>query len=154
MRRLCHREWNWLCNWRCVNQHSWDPWQRTTWSRRVTSDFNSVYRNYTSHTTSGGSRRGAIYIFLLLLLIILFNVYGIIILQNKGQITLEFLKRYTFWDVQMHFNTIYLRKYLVGPWSYHNYDYYQNVYINHIKTRIYWMGILHMHGYILRIFFT
>ena len=23
--------------------HSWDPRQRTTWSRRVTSDFNSVY---------------------------------------------------------------------------------------------------------------
>ena len=22
--------------------HSWDPWQQTTWSRRVTSDFNSV----------------------------------------------------------------------------------------------------------------
>ena len=42
MRRLCHREWNWLWNWRCVNQHSWDPWQRTTWSRCVTSDFNSV----------------------------------------------------------------------------------------------------------------
>ena len=41
-RRLCRREWNWLWNWRCVNQHSWDPWQRTTWSRRVTSDFNSV----------------------------------------------------------------------------------------------------------------
>ena len=29
MRRLCRREWNWLWNWRCVNQHSWDPWQRT-----------------------------------------------------------------------------------------------------------------------------
>ena len=39
MRRLCHREWNWLWNWRCVNQHSWDPWQRDTWSRRATSDF-------------------------------------------------------------------------------------------------------------------
>ena len=23
--------------------HSWDPWQRTMWSRVVTSDFNSVY---------------------------------------------------------------------------------------------------------------
>ena len=45
MRRLCHREWNWLWNWRCVNQHSWDPWQRTTWSRRVTSDFNIVLCN-------------------------------------------------------------------------------------------------------------
>ena len=42
MRRLCRREWNWLRNWRCVSQHSWEPWQRTTWSRRVTSDFNSV----------------------------------------------------------------------------------------------------------------
>ena len=28
MRRLCLREWNWQWNW-CVNQHSWDPWQRT-----------------------------------------------------------------------------------------------------------------------------
>ena len=50
--RLCSREWNWLWNnwnWRCVNQHSWDPWQWTTWSRRVTSDFNSVlmyHRNF------------------------------------------------------------------------------------------------------------
>ena len=44
MRRLCHHEWNWLWNWRCVNQHSWDLWQRTMWSRRVTSDFNSVLR--------------------------------------------------------------------------------------------------------------
>ena len=43
MRRLCRREWNWLWNWRCVNQHSWDLWQRTTWSQRVTSDFNSVF---------------------------------------------------------------------------------------------------------------
>ena len=42
MRRLCRREWNWQWNWQSVNQHSWDPWQRTTWSRRVTSDFNSV----------------------------------------------------------------------------------------------------------------
>ena len=44
MRRLCHREWNWQRNWQSVNQHSWDPWQWTMWSRRVTSDFNSVYR--------------------------------------------------------------------------------------------------------------
>ena len=44
MRRLCRREWNWLWNWRCVNQHSWDPWQRTTWSRRVTSDL-TAYTN-------------------------------------------------------------------------------------------------------------
>ena len=29
MRRLCRREWNWLWNRLCVNQHSWDPWQRT-----------------------------------------------------------------------------------------------------------------------------
>ena len=29
MRRLCRCERNWLWNWRCVNQHSWDPWQRT-----------------------------------------------------------------------------------------------------------------------------
>ena len=43
MRRLCRREWNWLWNWRCVNQHSWDPWQRTMWSRRVMSDFNSIF---------------------------------------------------------------------------------------------------------------
>ena len=42
MRRLCRREWNWQWNWQSVNQHSWDPRQRTTWSRRVTSDFNSV----------------------------------------------------------------------------------------------------------------
>ena len=42
MRRLCRREWNWQWNWQSVNQHSWDPWQRTTWSWRVTSDFNSV----------------------------------------------------------------------------------------------------------------
>ena len=40
MRRLCRREWNW----QSVNQHSWDPRQRTTWSRRVTSDFNSLQR--------------------------------------------------------------------------------------------------------------
>ena len=46
MRTLCRREWNWLWNWRCVNQHSWDPWQRTTWSWRVTSDFNSVLVNF------------------------------------------------------------------------------------------------------------
>ena len=42
MRRLCRREWNWQRNWQSVNQHSWDPWQWTRWSRRVTSDFNSV----------------------------------------------------------------------------------------------------------------
>ena len=42
MWRLCRREWNWLWNW-CVKQHSWDPWQWTMWSRRVTSDFNSVF---------------------------------------------------------------------------------------------------------------
>ena len=42
MRRLCHRKWNWQRNWQSVNQHSWDPWQWTTWSRRVTSDFNIV----------------------------------------------------------------------------------------------------------------
>ena len=42
MRRLCHREWNWQRNWQSVNQHSWDPWQWTTWSRRMTSGFNSV----------------------------------------------------------------------------------------------------------------
>ena len=29
MRRPCRREWNWLWNWQCVNQQSWDPWQRT-----------------------------------------------------------------------------------------------------------------------------
>ena len=41
MRRLCHRQWNW----QSVNgePHSWDPRQRTTWSRLVTPDFNSVY---------------------------------------------------------------------------------------------------------------
>ena len=43
LRRLCHRDWNWQWNWQSVNQHSWDPRQQTTWSRRVTSDFNSVY---------------------------------------------------------------------------------------------------------------
>ena len=37
------REWNWQRNWQSVNQHSWDPWPWTTWSRRVTSDFNSVW---------------------------------------------------------------------------------------------------------------
>ena len=42
MRRLCRRKWNWQRNWQSVNQYSWDPWQWTTWSRRVTSDFNSV----------------------------------------------------------------------------------------------------------------
>ena len=40
----CRREWNWQRNWQSVNQHSWDPWQWTTWSRRVTSDFNSVLK--------------------------------------------------------------------------------------------------------------
>ena len=43
MRRLCRREWNWQRNWQSLNQHSWDPWQWTTWSRPVTSYFNSVY---------------------------------------------------------------------------------------------------------------
>ena len=42
MRRLCRREWNW----QSVNQHSWDPWQWTKWSRRVTSDFNSVLSHH------------------------------------------------------------------------------------------------------------
>ena len=46
MRSLCRREWNWQRNWQRVNQHSWDPWQWTTWSRRVTSDFNSVLECY------------------------------------------------------------------------------------------------------------
>ena len=41
MRRLCRREWNWQRNWQSVNQHSWDPWQWTTWSRRVT--YNGEY---------------------------------------------------------------------------------------------------------------
>ena len=36
----------WQGNWQSVNQHSWDPRQRTTWSRRVTSDFNSVFHVY------------------------------------------------------------------------------------------------------------
>ena len=47
MWRLCRREWNWQRNWQSVNQHSWDPWQWTTWSRRVTSDFNSVFTQST-----------------------------------------------------------------------------------------------------------
>ena len=47
MQRLCRREWTWLWNWRCVNQHPWDPWQRTMWSRRVMSDFNSVFERDT-----------------------------------------------------------------------------------------------------------
>ena len=42
MWRLCRHEWNWQRNWQSVNQHSWDPWQWTMWSRCVTSDFNSV----------------------------------------------------------------------------------------------------------------
>ena len=54
MGRLCRREWNWQWKWQSVNQHSWDPRQRTTWSRRVTSDFNSVlvieYWSVTSST--------------------------------------------------------------------------------------------------------
>ena len=45
MRKLCRREWNWLC----VNQHSWDPWQRTPWSQRVTSDFNSVFLTFSAN---------------------------------------------------------------------------------------------------------
>ena len=51
MRRLCHREWNWQLHWISVNQHSWNPRQRTTWSRRVTSDFNSVLVMYHLATT-------------------------------------------------------------------------------------------------------
>ena len=58
MRRLCRREWNWQRNWQSVNQHSWDPWQWTTWSRRVTSDFNSVLAwKRTIHPLSGGLLR-------------------------------------------------------------------------------------------------
>ena len=56
MRRLCRREWNWLWNWLCVNQHSWDPWQRTTWSRRVTSDFNSVLQLFYRYFESTGTQ--------------------------------------------------------------------------------------------------
>ena len=43
MRRLCHREWNLQTKLTKREPHSWDPQQRTTWSRLVTSDFNSVY---------------------------------------------------------------------------------------------------------------
>ena len=42
MRRLCHLEWNWQAKLTKCEPHSWDPRQRTTWSRRMTSDFNSV----------------------------------------------------------------------------------------------------------------
>ena len=45
MRR--RRKWNWQWNWQSVNQHSCrDPRQRTTWSRRETSDFNSVFLQF------------------------------------------------------------------------------------------------------------
>ena len=45
MRKLCHRQWNWQAKLTKCEPHSWDPRQRTTWSRLVTSDFNSVYEN-------------------------------------------------------------------------------------------------------------
>ena len=44
MRRLCHRQWNWQAKLTKREPHSWDPRQRTTWSRLVTSDLNSVMR--------------------------------------------------------------------------------------------------------------
>ena len=46
MRRLCHRQLNWQAKLTKREPHAWDPRQRTTWSRLVTSDFNSVFGNY------------------------------------------------------------------------------------------------------------
>ena len=46
MRRLCHRQWNWQAKLTKREPHSWDPRQQTTWSRLVTSDFNSVYSGW------------------------------------------------------------------------------------------------------------
>ena len=42
MRTLCDRLWNLQAKLTLREPHSWDPRQRTTWSRVVTSDFNSV----------------------------------------------------------------------------------------------------------------
>ena len=42
MRTLCDRLWNLQVKFTLREPHSWDPRQRTTWSRVVTSDFNSV----------------------------------------------------------------------------------------------------------------
>ena len=42
MRTLCDRLWNLQAKFTLREPHSWDPRQRTTWSRVVTSDFNSV----------------------------------------------------------------------------------------------------------------
>ena len=44
MRTLCDRLWNLQAKFTLREPHSWDPRQRTTWSRVVTSDFNSVLR--------------------------------------------------------------------------------------------------------------
>ena len=48
MRRLCHRLWNLQAKLTKREPHSWDP-QRTTWSRLVTFDFNSVYASFVMH---------------------------------------------------------------------------------------------------------
>ena len=45
MRTLCDRLWNLQAKFTLREPHSWDPRQRTTWSRVVTSDFNSVLRD-------------------------------------------------------------------------------------------------------------
>ena len=50
MRTLCDRLWNLQAKFTLREPHSWDPRQRTTWSRVVTSDFNSVLRsNFQNH---------------------------------------------------------------------------------------------------------
>ena len=47
MRTLCDRLWNLHAKLTLGEPHSWDPRQRTTWSRVVTSDFNSVLQKKT-----------------------------------------------------------------------------------------------------------
>ena len=50
MRTLCDRLWNLQAKLTLREPHSWDPRQRTTWSRVVTSDFNSVLSRKLSGT--------------------------------------------------------------------------------------------------------
>ena len=46
MRTLCDRLWNLQAKLTLREPHSWDPRQRTTWSRVVTSDYNSVLLSF------------------------------------------------------------------------------------------------------------
>ena len=54
MRTLCDRLWNLQAKLTLREPHSWDPRQRTTWSRVVTFDFNSVYTQLWFYSTYHG----------------------------------------------------------------------------------------------------